>query len=57
MEKKLTQTLGSVSWTIDVNPNAIYVYAAEGSYGQNSLGSCLYTYGLSQLAPPAPITR
>lgn len=39
-ESQLTDLL-STAWTIDINPNAIYPYAEENSYGKNSLGDCI----------------
>jgi hypothetical protein len=36
-------TLLGVPWKFEVNPNAIYPYAEENSYGHNSLGDCIYS--------------
>jgi len=36
-------TLLGVPWKFEVNPNLIYVYAEEDSYGRNSLGDCIYS--------------
>lgn len=38
-EKQISEVLGT-SWTIDIQPNAIYAYAKE-SYAKDSLGSLL----------------
>lgn len=43
MEKKLSELLGE-AWTISINPNAIYPYAAPDSYADRNLGSCLTDY-------------
>jgi hypothetical protein len=40
-EEEVSKLLG-VPWTFDINPNAIFPYAEEGSYGHNSLGACIY---------------
>ncbi|ORY19164.1 hypothetical protein BCR34DRAFT_552658 [Clohesyomyces aquaticus] len=42
-EKELSNLLG-VEWKIEINPNAIWVYAEEDSYGKNSLGDCIAGY-------------
>jgi hypothetical protein len=36
--------LGGEAWKIEVNPNLIYVYAEENSYGRTSLGDCISAY-------------
>jgi hypothetical protein len=41
LEEKLSKQLGGETWKIDVNPNLLYAYATEGSYGNTSLGSCI----------------
>ena len=38
-EKQLSDVL-TVPWTVDVNPNQLYAYAADG-YAKESLGSCI----------------
>jgi len=43
LEAQLLEQLG-VPWTFDVNPLAIYPYAEEGSYGNQSLGDCIFAY-------------
>lgn len=43
LEAQLLTLLGE-AWTFDINPAAIYPYAAEGSYGHNSLGDCIFAY-------------
>jgi hypothetical protein len=43
VEKKLSDILGE-PWTIDVNPNQIYVYAKDNnSYVKQSLGHCVHS--------------
>ena len=42
LEKQLSDVLG-VSWTVDIDPKAVYPYAVEG-YAKESLGSCLVEY-------------
>ena len=39
-------TLFGTPWTFDINPNAIYPYAEENSYGSNSLGACIMRYAI-----------
>ncbi|KAJ3317532.1 hypothetical protein HDU93_004080, partial [Gonapodya sp. JEL0774] len=39
-ENKLTDLMGT-SWTVDVNANALFPYAEEGSWASKSLGDCL----------------
>ncbi len=41
-EKQLSDILGTV-WTIDINPNAIWLYYYDG-YAKDSLGSCIKRY-------------
>ncbi|KAF2495274.1 hypothetical protein BU16DRAFT_550109 [Lophium mytilinum] len=43
LEKQLSDILGE-TWKIDINPNAIYVYAEDNSYGKDNLGGCLHSY-------------
>ncbi|KAJ3344102.1 hypothetical protein HDU93_003265 [Gonapodya sp. JEL0774] len=43
LEAKITELLGQ-KWTIEINPNAIFPYSVEGSYGRDSLGECLTAY-------------
>jgi len=42
LEKTLSEHLGT-AWTFEANPLAIWPYATDGSYGKESLGSCLYS--------------
>ncbi|KAI0381100.1 hypothetical protein F5Y04DRAFT_255746 [Hypomontagnella monticulosa] len=42
LEKQLSDVL-TVPWTVDVNPNQLYAYAADG-YAKESLGSCIASY-------------
>jgi hypothetical protein len=44
LEGRLSKLLGGETWNIDVNPNLVYAYAEEGSYGHSSLGSCIARY-------------
>jgi len=39
-EEEVSKLLGA-PWTFDINPNAIFPYAEEGSYGHHSLGACI----------------
>jgi hypothetical protein len=41
LEEKLSKKLGGEAWKIEVQPNLLYAYAPEGSYGHSSLGSCI----------------
>ncbi|KAH7347659.1 hypothetical protein B0T11DRAFT_143395 [Plectosphaerella cucumerina] len=41
-EKQLSELLGE-TWTIDINPNAIWPYHNEG-YAKESVGSCIKSY-------------
>ncbi|KAF2807625.1 uncharacterized protein BDZ99DRAFT_464554 [Mytilinidion resinicola] len=43
LEKQLTDILGE-TWKIDINPNAIWAYAEDDSYGKDNLGACLHSY-------------
>lgn len=36
--------LGFPDCTFATNPNLVYAYAEERSYGQNNLGACIYKY-------------
>ncbi|OCK83715.1 hypothetical protein K432DRAFT_290480 [Lepidopterella palustris CBS 459.81] len=42
-EEQITTLMGT-AWKIDINPNAIWIYAEDNSYGKNSLGECLSSY-------------
>jgi len=42
LEKDLS-TILKVDWKIDINPAAVWVYAEDGSYGKDSLGSCIHS--------------
>ncbi|KAF2427367.1 hypothetical protein EJ08DRAFT_671672 [Tothia fuscella] len=44
LEGQLSTLLGGEAWTIDVNPNLLFAYAPEGSYGYSSLGDCIKDY-------------
>lgn len=44
MESQLSKLLGGEKWTIDVNPNLLYAYAEENSYGHQSMGDCITAY-------------
>ncbi|KAF2467949.1 uncharacterized protein BDR25DRAFT_335751 [Lindgomyces ingoldianus] len=43
LEANLSKLLG-VPWKIDINPNAIWVYAAEDDYAKTNLGYCIEAY-------------
>jgi hypothetical protein len=42
-EEQISKLLGT-AWKVNINPNAIWVYAEERSYGRDSLGACLASY-------------
>ena len=42
LEKQLTELLGGVKWTIDFNAAAVWVYAPDGSYPKERLGTAFY---------------
>ncbi|KAF5721245.1 hypothetical protein FMUND_3779 [Fusarium mundagurra] len=42
-EKKLSEILGQ-SWTINIDPKALYPYAEEGSWGHTSMGDLIVSY-------------
>ncbi|KIW02699.1 uncharacterized protein PV09_06137 [Verruconis gallopava] len=44
LESQISKLLGGQQWKIEVNPNLIYAYAEEGSYGHQSLGDCMKAY-------------
>jgi hypothetical protein len=44
LEGQVTKLLGGEAWKIEVDPNLVYAYAEEDSYGRNSLGDCISAY-------------
>jgi hypothetical protein len=49
LEKQLSEFLGE-TWTLEVNPNAIWPYHNEG-YAKESLGSCIKAYVVTAPSP------
>ena len=41
IEEQISTLLGE-KWKFDINPLAIFPYAAEDSYGHRSLGDCIF---------------